>query len=277
MDFLTQYISEELYIRHALDECPDDRDFTMHIHEQYEIFYFISGEAEYLVEGSKYPLLPGSLLIMQPAESHKIKILESRRYERIAINFAPVVIDFIDPIHSLTEPFEDRPLGRGNLYMPSEFEGMPLADAFSEICLVTKNEHGNRTKALTYLFVVLDMISSVYKKRGVLEYLSPQSLSERIMLYVNTHLFEDLSVPLLAKQFFMSTSQFSRVFKQAAGASPWEYITIKRLTLAREKIRNGISAQNACESCGFHDYSAFYRAYMKHFGCAPNTNLRLKH
>ena len=89
------------------------------------------------------------------------------------------------------------------------------------------------------------------------------------MLYVNKHLFEELSVPILAKQFFMSTSQFNRVFKQAAGASPWEYITIKRLTAAREKIRNGVSVQSACESCGFRDYSAFYRAYVKHFGCAP--------
>ena len=274
MDFLTQYVSEELYIRHALDECPDDRDFTMHIHEQHEIFYFMSGEAEYLVEGSKYPLQPGSLLIMQPAESHKIKILDSKRYERIAINFADTVIDFIDPMHKLTEPFEDRPLGRGNLYAPSEFEGMRLEAAFSEIGSVTKDEQGNRTKALTYLFVVLDMISRAYKKRGTSEYLSPQSLSERIMLYVNMHLFEELSVPLLAKQFFMSTSQFSRVFKQAAGASPWEYITIKRLTSAREKIRNGVSAQNACESCGFRDYSAFYRAYVKHFGSAPKTTVR---
>lgn len=274
MDFLNQYISEELYIRHALDECPDDKDFAMHIHEQYEIFYFISGEAEYLVEGSRYPLRSGSLLIMRPAESHKIKILDSKRYERIAINFAGTVIDFIDPTHKLTEPFEDRPLGRGNLYLPSEFESMRLAGAFSEIGSVTKDEHGNRTKALTYLFVVLDMISSAYKKRDTLEYLSPQSLSERIMLYVNTHLFEELSVPVLAKQFFMSASQFNRVFKQAAGASPWEYITIKRLTSAREKIRNGVSAQNACESCGFRDYSAFYRAYLKHFGCAPKMTVR---
>ena len=205
MDFLFQYISEELYIRHAADDCPDDKDFTMHVHERCEIFYFISGEAEYLVEGSKYPLEAGSLLIMRPAESHKIKILGSKRYERIAINFAPAVIDIIDPMRRLTEPFEDRPLGRGNLYIPSELEGMNLADTLGEICSVTHDEHGSRTKALTYLFVVLDMISSAYKKRGASEYLSPQSLSERIMLYVNMHLFENLSVPFLAKQFFMST------------------------------------------------------------------------
>lgn len=274
MDFLTQYISDELYIRHALDEHPDGRNFTMHIHERYEIFYFISGKAEYFVEGAKYPLEPGSLLIIKPAESHKTNILDSKCYERIAINFTDTVIDFIDPMHKLIEPFDNRPLGQGNLYLPSEFKKAQIANAFNEIGLVTKNEHDSRTKALTYLFFLLDMINSAYKKRGIPEYLSPQNLSERIMLFVNTHLFEELSVPLLAQQFFMSTSQFNRVFKQATGASPWEYITIKRLTLAREKIRNGISAQNACESCGFRDYSVFYRAFVKHFGCAPKMTVK---
>ncbi|MCH5324622.1 MAG: helix-turn-helix domain-containing protein [Eubacterium sp.] len=272
MDFLLEHISDELYIRHAVDDCPDDRDFTMHVHERYEIFCFISGKAEYLVEGARYPLQPGSILIMRPAESHKVKILDGRRYERAAINFTPAVIDFIDPTHKLTEPFDDRPLGRGNLYQPSEFSGMRIDDVVGEICSVAKNGHDSRAKGLTYLFVLLDMINSAYKRRGFSEYAPPQSLPEQIMLYVNTHLFDELSVPQLAKQFYISTSQFNRVFKQAAGASPWEYITIKRLTAAREKIRNGIPAQAACYSCGFRDYSAFYRAYIKHFGCAPKND-----
>ena len=74
MNLLEEYNTKELYIRHAIDSHPDDKCFTMHVHERYEIYYFLSGDAEYLVEGSQYPLTPGSLLIMRPAESHKAKI-----------------------------------------------------------------------------------------------------------------------------------------------------------------------------------------------------------
>ena len=116
--------------------------------------------------------------------------------------------------------------------------------------------------------MLLDMISRAHSKQDTMEY-KPKNTAQRIVLYVNKHLFEDISIPTLAEHFYLSPSQFSRIFKQATGAAPWEYITKKRLTAAKEKIRCGSFAQDACESCGFRDYSSFYRAYTKHFGHAP--------
>ncbi len=140
------------------------------------------------------------------------------------------------------------------------------------MCRNKEDDYGRRVKVLANLFKLLDGISSAYLKRGITEELSPRSLPEQIVAYVNAHLSEELSVPALAELFFLSPSQFSRVFKQATGAAPWEYITIKRLTAAREKIRSGFSAQDAGESCGFKDYSAFYRSYVKYFGCSPKED-----
>ena len=71
---LDEYYFDNIYIRHAVDEHPDDRDFTMHVHEQCEIYFFVSGNAEYLVEGSVHPLSEKSLLIMRPSEAHKARI-----------------------------------------------------------------------------------------------------------------------------------------------------------------------------------------------------------
>lgn len=47
---------------------------------------------------------------------------------------------------------------------------------------------------------------------------------------------------------------------------------IKRLTSARERIRRGESAGSAAENAGFDDYSSFYRAYVKRFGCPPKND-----
>lgn len=273
MDILQEYRQDDFYVRHAVECYPDDKNFTMHIHEQCEIFFFILGRAEYLVEGSKYPLEHGSLLIMRPAESHRTRIIDSRRYERYAVNFAPAILNSIDPQGRMLIPFDDRPLGRGNLYYPSEIDSISLEELFREMCYCDGDDYGRRLKILTHLFTILDRINKAYIKRGAAEYTPPQSLGEKMVTYVNVHLFDELSVPLLADRFFLSTSQFSRIFKQATGAAPWEYITIKRLTAAKEKIRSGISAQSAGNSCGFGDYSAFYRAYTKYFGCAPKDTI----
>ena len=32
--------------------------------------------------------------------------------------------------------------------------------------------------------------------------------------------------------------------------------------------------KQACAECGFADYSAFYRAYRKHFGVSPKQTLQ---
>lgn len=272
MNLLQQFNSDGLYTRYAVDEHPDDNGSFMHVHEQCEIYYFVSGDAEYLVEGARYPLKPGDILIMRPAESHRNKMLGGGKYERYIINFSPSVVESIDPQRRLLKAFFDRPLGRENFYSSAEFGKIQPGPVFYDMCRNREEEYDRRVKVLTNLFKLLDMINSAYLKRGVTEELPPQSLPERIVAYVNAHLSEELSVPALAECFFLSPSQFSRVFKQATGAAPWEYITIKRLTAAREKIRSGFSAQDAGESCGFRDYSAFYRSYVKYFGCSPKED-----
>lgn len=257
-------------MRYAVNEAPEDGDFAMHVHEQCEIYYFVSGNAEYLVEGTRYPLSADSILIMRSAETHRAKIISREKYERYALNFAVSLVECIDPRHLLLNAFFDRPLGRGNLYLPEELENADLRRLFAEMC-GGADEYENRLNIITGLFSLLNLINKAFANRGSSEYPLPQNLAEKMVSYVNAHLFDKLSVPMLAEHFFISASQFGRIFKQATGAAPWEYITLKRLTAAREKIRGGISVQNAAESCGFGDYSAFYRAYVKHFGQSPKS------
>lgn len=264
---LNEYSFGNIYIRHAVDDCPDDKDFTMHIHQQCEIYFFISGNVEYLVEGSKYLLDENSLMIMQPAEAHKPKIIGNERYERYAINFPIDFANSIDPDGRLTKAFTERALGKNNMFSCYEIDMTLAKKLFSEMCEAEDN-YGRQLAINTHLPILLDMITRSYNNRSNSEP-KPQSTAERIVSYVNNHLFEDISVPKLAEHFYLSPSQFSRVFRQATGAAPWEYITKKRLTAAKEKIRSGSSAQIASESCGFGDYSSFYRAYVKHFGCSP--------
>lgn len=75
---LNEYSSGNIYIRHAVDEFPNDNDFKMHIHDTCEIYYFISGKVEYIVEGSVYPLEANDLMIMAPSEAHRAKIISSK-------------------------------------------------------------------------------------------------------------------------------------------------------------------------------------------------------
>lgn len=267
---IEEYNLGDIYIRHAIDEHPDGRSFTMHIHERCEIYLFLSGSVSYLVEGSTYPLSKNSLMIMSPAESHCPQILKSDRYERYVINFPLSFVSFIDPEGRLVKAYKERPLGKNNMFSASEINTSLILDFFKQM-FAEKDDYGRELTAKAHLLTMLDMINrSLSQKEDPAH--SHDSLSERMVLYVNEQLFEDLSVPALAEQFFLSSSHFNRLFKGATGAAPWEYITKKRLTVAKDLILHGTCSQNASERCGFKDYSSFYRAYKKHFGHAPNED-----
>ncbi len=264
---LNEYSFGDIYIRHAIDEAPDANDFTMHIHDRCEIYFLVSGNVEYLVEGSKYPLEISSIMIMRPAEAHTPRITGGSTYERYAVNMPLAFASAIDPEGRLTKAFTERPLGKDNMFSPSEIDAALVKKLFSEMCS-DNDDYGKKLTINTHLISLLDIISRAWsekKKSGQ----KRQSVTERIVMYVNDHLTEDISVPKLAEHFYLSTSQFNRVFRQATGAAPWEYIIKKRLTIAKELLRNGISAHEASESCGFGDYSVFYRAYTRHFGHPP--------
>ena len=268
---LNEYNMGEIYIRHAIDELPDEKEFTMHIHDACEIYFFVSGRVEYLVEGSKYNLDRNDLMIIRPAESHTPRILESSRYERYAINFPVSFLSTLDPEYRLLRPFTERTLGKNNLYKSTDLNTELVSKLLYEICYGCEDAYDRALTGKTHLLMLLDMINRAFDKKENADN-NPQSLSESVVAYVNKHLFEELRVPALAEHFYLSTSQFGRVFKQATGAAPWDYITKKRLTVAREMIGNGTSAQVVCERCGFGEYSSFYRAYKKHFGCSPKRD-----
>ena len=262
MKYLKESDKGGLYIRHAIDETPDNKWASFHVHDRCEVFYFISGNAQYLVEGSVYPLERGSLLIMRPGEAHCIRFLSSERYERYAVNFPISLFDSFDPERRLTNMYINRPLGRKNIYyMPG------LEKVFREMCYYEGDDYGRTLIMTTKLVMIMDMLSRASADSMPQE----TTLSEQIVRYVNNMLCEDITVERLAEHFFISTSQFSRIFRKAAGTSPWAYITAKRLIMARELLQRGESAKKAAESCGFKDYSVFYKAYIKRFGEKPST------
>ena len=47
---LNEYDNHNIYIRHAIDEKPRLVNDDMHIHSRCEIYFFISGKVDYLVE-----------------------------------------------------------------------------------------------------------------------------------------------------------------------------------------------------------------------------------
>ena len=87
--------------------------------------------------------------------------------------------------------------------------------------------------------------------------------------YINENIASDLSLDVLVDRLFISKYHLSRLFRQYMNISPHQYITEHRLVAARHIINEGVSLREVAKRCGFANYSTFYRAFEKFYGCSP--------
>jgi len=275
-DVMFMYSDEKILFHHSLDVNPMNLEANLaapRAHNRNEILYFISGRASYLVEGSVYKLVPGSIMIMRSGEMHKIVIEDNQPYERMALHFDADIMNLIDKNGVLSEPFNNRPLGVGNFYSSNDIRIGHIYECLKSIDSSPEDNEMRRIAITSNLFAILYEIKLAFDERGNKKFSNRpvQSLVGEIIAYINANLSSQLSLEMLSEKFFISKNHLNRIFKIATGVTVWEYIKLKRLIMARNSILAGSSAIAACQSSGFNDYSAFYRAYKERFGVSPKN------
>ena len=77
-----QVMTERYYeFHHSYNETPPTVEF--HQHPFYEIFFFISGNVNYIIEGRSYKLRPGDILLTSNADIHRPEVRPGRPYPRL--------------------------------------------------------------------------------------------------------------------------------------------------------------------------------------------------
>lgn len=92
----------------------------------------------------------------------------------------------------------------------------------------------------------------------------------KLKIHINENLSENLTVKYLADLMHMSSSHFSRVFKQKTGYSPYDYVLISRLNKAKNLLQktNKTVATIASET-GFNSESNFIYFFTENVGISP--------
>ena len=253
-----------IHAEHLYTEKPDPGQFTMHTHETYEIYNFLSGNAKYFVEGNVYRLRPGDILITKKAEAHSLLFASDAPYERMFVYFNADAL--LGTYRESTLPFlDERALGKYNHYPASRFAEYRWSEYFQKICSTTDTE-----KQRLYLSVLISEMSEQTHQLQDKE--DVKDLMADIIAYINRHLTESLSLDVLCEKFYISKSHLNRKFKRLTGSTVWEYIKTKRLVTAKELLHSGKHPTAVAIQCGFKEYSAFFYAYKAKFGVSPKQD-----
>ena len=240
-----------------------------HCHDKYEILFIISGEGRYLLEGSSFNIIPGSLIFIRPFEYHSLALDPSKTYERFVINFSKSFL--MDDVSEMLDDFLETDNVGGRLYTSSALTEVFLS-LFSRFSLASTMEPARKKTFVKLLLSELVLLLTVSKSECLIN--DEEELGARVIKYLNENISRDLTLDHLAKRFFVSKYYLCRAFKNHNGISVHGYINQKRVMYAKQLIASGESASAAAYRVGFGDYTSFYRAYLKLIGKAPTASDR---
>lgn len=263
----TGYLKEDFRLFHINDQTK--KDFSYHYHDFHKIIVFISGKVTYHIEGKAYHLKPRDILLVSQGAIHKPEIDPSVPYERYIFWIRDDLS--YQELNTCFQKANDRSF---NLVRADSALQERLKDLLPEIEQTLQNKHFGDTVLRNALFtqfmiyinrIFLRTSSSPDKKTY-----SSDTQVEQLLKYINRNLSENLSIDQLANRFFFSKYHMMRKFKNETGYTIHNYITSKRLLMARSLISQGMPVMKAAQASGFHDYTTFVRAYKKQFGKAPS-------
>ena len=247
---------------------------AVHQHDFYEVYFFISGNVEYNVEGKSYLLKKGDIMLINPLELHQPRIAPDQNpYERIVLWINKNYLSRLCTNNtSLSQCFDNTNPQHTNLLRLSKAQQSYFSTKLSE--LIEENsskDYGSDLAAeaiLTRFLVELNRLTLSIDKKIETDK-SSSTLIPDILTYINQHYCEKISLSSIADEFFISKYYLSHAFNNAVGTSVNRYITLKRLINAKQMLSSGIKPTTAAIHCGFNDYAGFYRTFTAEYGITP--------
>ncbi|MDQ2086404.1 AraC family transcriptional regulator [Herbivorax sp. ANBcel31] len=246
-------------------------------HEFFEMVYIKKGNAVFEISGSPVEIGPNNIIIIKPGQFHKFEVKSQTGCEFIVLSFR------------LENKFDN------------QFSGVSLEDflnfvnkkewgAFISLKVSHKNEIINLlnrilserenpeigSEFLNYLLVLelFVLISRALKMEweNSIKNKSPKlkELIQAAVNYIHNNYERDISLKDISKYVFLSSSYFTRAFKEEVGVSPINFLLTVRVDRAKELLRDtDTKISDIALSVGFSNQQRFNDIFKKYTKKTP--------
>ncbi len=264
---------EEYSFANASKSKVDMSKYQLHTHDEYEIFFFLEGDAHYVVEGKNYSLESGDIIVIRRHEMHRIFHHSTDvLYSRCVLMVAP---EFFRT-HNCPQyerQFKEINEGVGNKISAKVVRSSGLYDAF--VRAKKYSDDFNIKDSPVLQAIVIEILHLINEVTLFAHDDMPNGNVKDILTYINNNYTGNLSLDEIAEKFFLSKYHLCHAFKKATGLTIHRYITQKRITRVRELTAEGVNITLAVVNAGFNSYSTFYRAYMREYGVSPKEGTKI--
>lgn len=250
---------------------------TFQIHDYYEVNLALMDAGTFFLEGCVYQLRRGTLFCISSTLLHR-NVSTDMGYERCVLKFMPHTIekyntketDLLAGFH-IPEP----------VLQLSENEITELMALIAPLLgAPDESEYGSDVLRQTQLVNILIFLNRL--ALGSARNTSQSSAAwvgsiSPLLKYINDNIAEPLSLDDLSRHFFISKSHLCNMFKKSIGMTVNDYITHRRVLIAKQGMDSDWSLLEICGRCGFNSYTNFARCFKKVTGLAPKEyRLKLK-
>ncbi len=247
--------------RRYLNPHESSQYFMQHSHNAYEIIFFETGDASYVIEDRRYELKKGDFIFIRSGKYHYVEIKSKAEYSRYNVAFDSSFVGK-ELLKSIPPEIE----------IVSCTESSIIAENFKRMDFYsTQLDKAAFIDVLSGLLkeIFYNLITSKDSLSTLPTQISP--LLSKAIEYINENLYTIKDVKEISDTLFITEPYFFKLFKSQLKITPKKYINTKRLLHAQKMIRRGKKPIDVYIECGFETYVGFYKQYVKTFGYSPSN------
>lgn len=263
----------------AVLRATDHTPFPRHRHEFWEIVIVTRGTGTMLFESRALPIRVGDVFVIARDQNHAYE--ETHSLDVVNIVFDP---HYIGSMHPLLEDWMSRHalFAVGPRWKPGESPGECLHLGSTEYarCLdLVQRMEGElehegeeaRVAGFAYFLLLVTMLRRHCKPWAPTGSAAPVARISRAIEYIDQNFSERITLDEMASRCHVSRRHFFRLFEQAVGVAPMEYLKKVRLQKAAEMlVTTDLNITEIAYACGFNDSNYFSSLYHKEFGMPPS-------
>ena len=239
---------------------------TEHFHKHVELKFIIHGHIHVVVEGNEFLLQKEEILLINSNRMHYIYVDEDALVCTVKLSY-----------EMLAKILEDDYISFWCNHLTQKDTGyQELKTIFREIITLKLNDDkADRFRLLEQYAKLLDFLIRNYRiaasNKTSGKMMEDSDRVQEILMFINNHYQEPVSLISLAEQMYVSVSTLSRIFKKATGVKFPDYVNQIRMHYAIEDLlyTNKSITEIAVDN-GFSSSSSFNRVFKEMYDTTPS-------
>lgn len=233
--------------------------FKGEAHSMLELTYVDRGQLHCAVDGNGYTLKQGQLMIFAPNQWHMqyTDLNVTARFLTIAFDLETALpLNFAGKVFDLSSDEA--------LLLTKLLKELEIADSFSDDFIRSNLK-------MLLLHLLRDSGSRKKRLKTPLALHNENTIVSRTLQYVADHVYDKLSVEIVAKETGVSASHLTALFHRQMDISPGEYIRRVKLEESKALIREGkLNFSQIAATLNYSNIHHFSRQFKDNFGVSPS-------